>query len=327
VRFADVEEAFDADLQLTLADIRGHFGISGGSLKVDGKIKVAKADMVVPPGVYSLDLPSKTSATGSGPARPTEAPTAAAPTSQPGPTKAVVAAPVVHVASLATAPAAVPQAVPKDAAPTIQPTTSASIKRELDKAALLQESKKLKTNAHQVDNFADVLQPAFFSKKTLYPEEQLGLKYPTDTPNPIPHKDVPNSKTPHNQKEGKTRDNKQNRKDDGSGNKENETNYDWRTKINISTTSANLTSSLIASITSSSKPSTPERKRQKNEIITKILAREADRKTLRETFMGIDQIKEEMPDEEKAALSSSEVLHLCEVSWLNKFRDGDKDAT
>lgn len=63
--------------------------------------------------------------------------------------------------------------------------------------------------------------------------------------------------------------------------KENRANFDWQTKINISTTTntgnhSNLTSSLIASISSSSssKPTTPERKRQKNEIITKILARE-----------------------------------------------------
>ena len=52
-------EVFDKDLQLTLSDIRGHFGVSGGSLKVGGKVKVVKPDVVVPSGTYVLDIPQR----------------------------------------------------------------------------------------------------------------------------------------------------------------------------------------------------------------------------------------------------------------------------
>lgn len=52
-----MEEVFDKDMQLTLADIRGHFGVSSGSLKVNGKVKVVKQDVIVPPGTYVLDIP------------------------------------------------------------------------------------------------------------------------------------------------------------------------------------------------------------------------------------------------------------------------------
>eukprot|EP00026_Physarum_polycephalum_P010260 Phypoly_transcript_10417.p1 GENE.Phypoly_transcript_10417~~Phypoly_transcript_10417.p1 ORF type:complete len:155 (+),score=29.48 Phypoly_transcript_10417:714-1178(+) len=118
------------------------------------------------------------------------------------------------------------------------------------------------------------------------------------------------------------------KQEDRTNNKENITNYDsWKTKINISTTNSGSgskrTQSVIASISTSSKPTTPERKRQKNEIITRILAREADRKTLRETFMNVEQIKDELTEEAKPGMSSSEILHLCEVSWFNKFRESN----
>jgi hypothetical protein len=52
-------EVFDKDLQLTLSDIRGHFGVSSGSLKVGGKVKVVKQDIIVPPGTYVLDIPQR----------------------------------------------------------------------------------------------------------------------------------------------------------------------------------------------------------------------------------------------------------------------------
>jgi hypothetical protein len=62
VHYLDTVEVFDKDLQLTLADIRGHFGVTGGSLKVGGKVKVVKPDIVVSPGTYVLDIPQRNQA-------------------------------------------------------------------------------------------------------------------------------------------------------------------------------------------------------------------------------------------------------------------------
>ena len=48
---------FGKDLQVTLKDIRSHFGVTGGSLSVGGKITVVKEDLIVPSGTYALDVP------------------------------------------------------------------------------------------------------------------------------------------------------------------------------------------------------------------------------------------------------------------------------
>lgn len=57
MRYGNSVEEFDEILDMTLKDIRSHFGVTGGSLKVEGKIIFAKEDVVVSPGTYVLDVP------------------------------------------------------------------------------------------------------------------------------------------------------------------------------------------------------------------------------------------------------------------------------
>jgi len=182
------------------------------------------------------------------------------------------------------------------------------VKRELEPNVSHIEGKKQKKEDSHPEQFADKT-----TASTLLTElENTTNKQPNPSLTTPKHKDSVTKKSTNEKKI---------QVNNSISNKENNANFDWQTKINISSTNLNRTSSLIASISTSSKPTTPERKRQKNEIITRILGREADRKTLRETIMNVEQIKEELNEEAKATMSSAEVLHLCEVSWFNKFRD------
>jgi len=309
VRYNDLEDVFDADLQLTLDDIRGHFGISGGSLKMGGKIKVVKASMIVPPGSYTLEVPAKA---GSG-AQTAALPPAPTPIKEPQVTSTQSTQPITPFI-----PSTPPETPTETPTPVDPPRTK--VKRELEaEAGRETDIKKRKSDTTQDDTAKPHALP--IPDMLLADEEK-----PTSKPLPtflrsILKKDN-GKKTPQSPKNKLATNGKPKPKfDDAVCNKENEMNFDLKAKINIQHSTTNHTSSVIASITSSSQPTTPERKRQKNEIITKILAREADRKMLRERFMGVEQLKEEMAEEDKAALSSSEVLHLCEVSWFNRFRE------